>query len=196
MKIKLSETEVRLDVSFVLVSTLMLIFCEEKIVLISVFSAMLHECGHLVMMYLCKEKPQKVVFGAFGVRIEKYAFSGVSYTKEILIAFGGIIVNLALFAVSLLIYGFTQNIFALYAGIINVFIAIMNMIPVKALDLGRAINCFLLMRKSEDRAEKISDIISLIFCIVFLVFTVFYCICVKVNISLIAVCIYLCLSCF
>lgn len=195
MRLKFTETEIRLDFSFVLVSTLMLIFCNQKIVLISVASSMLHECGHLVAMHLCGERPQRVVFGAFGVRIEKYAFSGVSYKKEVFIALGGIAVNFILCALCFVLYGFTQSITALCGGIINIFISLMNMVPVRALDMGRAINFVLLSKKSEAEAQRISDVISLVFCVIFLVFTVFYSVCVKVNISLIAVSIYLCLSC-
>ena len=81
MQINLRKTKVRLDLSFVLVVTLMLLFCNEEIVLLSVFSSIFHECGHLLMMIKCKERIEKLTFGAFGVRIEKYAFSGISYKK-------------------------------------------------------------------------------------------------------------------
>lgn len=191
MQIKLKETRVEFGFSFVFITTLMLLFFEEKIVLLSVLSSLLHETGHLAAMVFCGEKIEKVVFGAFGVRIEKYAFSGISYEKEILIALGGIIVNLIIFSSSLVVYKIIQKQTLLIFALINLLIALMNSFPLGTLDMGRAVKFLLLINIDEEKAQKISEAISFTFFVVFLVFTVFYCMLVNVNFSLIAVCIYL-----
>lgn len=191
MQIDFHRTRLRLDFSFALVTTLMLIFFDERIVLISVVSSLLHEFGHLFMMKLCKEKIEKVVFGAFGVRIEKYAFSGISYKKEIVIALSGILVNLVLFFIGSAVYCETRSETAFTLAAVNLFIALMNSLPLGSLDMGKAVNYALLMHISEERSQRICRIISSVFCALFIVFTFFYCILVKVNFSLIAVCIYL-----
>lgn len=191
MQINLRKTKVRLDLSFVLVVTLMLLFCNEEIVLLSVFSSMFHECGHLLMMIKCKERIEKLTFGAFGVRIEKYAFSGISYKKEILIALGGIFFNLILAFTSAVVYILSENSTALMLSFINILIALMNSLPIGHLDMGQAVSSFLLMKTESERAREISEIISFVFCLAFTIFTVFYCIIIKVNFSLVAVSIYL-----
>lgn len=191
MQIKLRKISIEFGFSFVLVTTLMLLFFEEKIVILSVLSSILHEFGHLFVMKLCNEKIEKVVFGAFGVRIEKYAFSGISYIKETAIALGGIAVNLILLFVSFLIYCVSDIETALVFGLINLLIALMNSMPVGSLDMGRAIKSLLLLKTDEEKAQKICEIISFVFFILFLAFTVLYCAFIRVNFSLIAVCIYL-----
>ncbi len=191
MQLELKRTRVEFSVSFVIVVTLMLLFFDEKIVLFSVASSLLHECGHLLAIRLCGEKLQKVVFGAFGLRIERFAFSKTSYKNEILIAIGGIAVNCVLFLVAVMIFSFTRNEAILIFGIINLMIALFNSIPLKSLDMGRAVYYLLLARFSDEKAERIIWTISLIFALFFLVFTVFYCVLINVNFSLIAVLIYL-----
>lgn len=194
MKLNFKGVRVEFGFSFVLVTTLMLLFFEERIVLLSVLSSLLHEGGHLFMMKLCSEKINRVVFGAFGVRIEKYAFSGISYIKETAIALGGILVNIILLVISFSLYNINENETALIFGVINLLIALMNSVPIGSLDMGRAVKFLLFLRTDEEKAEKISEIISLLFLIAFTVFTVFYCVLIKLNFSLIAVSIYL-LSC-
>ena len=81
MHLNFKGTRVEVGFSFVLVVTAMLLFFEEKIVLLSVLSSVLHELGHLFLMILFKEKIERVVFGAFGVRIEKIAFSGIGQIR-------------------------------------------------------------------------------------------------------------------
>ncbi len=191
MLLELKNTKVEFGFSFVLITTLMLLFFEEEIVLFSVLSSLCHECGHFFMMRLFGEKIERVVFGAFGIRIEKIAFSGISYKKEIGVALGGIAVNLILFTVSSVVYSIFHLQSALIFAIINLAIALMNSLPLKSLDMGKALKYLLMMKFSEEKTNKITERLSLIFFLVFSVFTVFYCAFIKLNFSLIAVSIYL-----
>ena len=194
MQLELERTRIEFGISFVIVVTLMLIFFDEKIVLFSVLSSLLHECGHLFAIRICGERIERVVFGAFGLRIERSAFTKASYTSEIIIALGGIIVNYMIFVLCLFIYFFSQNITVAIFGIINLFVGLFNSVPMKSLDMGKALLSLLKKKRSEESAEKIVSRVSLAFSLCFLVFTVLYCALIKLNFSLIAVSIYL-LSC-
>ena len=191
MLLELRKTKIEFGFSFALTVTLMLLLFEEKIVLMSVLSSVLHECGHFLMMRLSGEKIERVVFGAFGVRIEKIAFSGISYKREIAVALGGIAVNLILAGVSFTVYFLSESLTAAGFAIINLMIALMNSLPLKSLDMGRAMHFFLLNCFSEEKTEKITSTVSFIFFLGFSAFTVFYCAFIKLNFSLIAVSIYL-----
>ena len=191
MLLELKNTKVEFGFSFVLVTTVMLLFFEEEIVLLSVLSSLCHECGHFFIMRLFGEKIERVVFGAFGVRIEKIAFSGISYKKEIAVALGGIVVNIILFIVSTIFYSIFHLQSVLIFAIINIAIAMMNSLPLKSLDMGKAIKYLLMSKFSEEKVSRITESISLIFFLLFLVFTVFYCAFIKLNFSLIAVSVYL-----
>lgn len=191
MLLELRKTKIEFGFSFALTVTLMLLLFEEKIVLMSVLSSILHECGHFLMMRLSGEKIERVVFGAFGVRIEKIGFSGISYKREIAVALGGIAVNLILAGVSFTVYFLSESLTAAGFAIINLMIALMNSLPLKSLDMGRAMHFFLLNCFSEEKTEKITSTVSFIFFLAFSAFTVFYCTFIKLNFSLIAVSIYL-----
>lgn len=191
MLLEAKGTRVEFGFSFVLVVTLMLLFSDQRIVLLSVLSSLLHECGHLFMMKLFGEKIERIIFGAFGVRIEKLSFSSLSYKKEIAVSLGGIIANFILFLISFIIYIIFHLHSALIFAIINVLIAFMNSLPLKSLDMGRVIKLFLMMKFGEERTQKITSLISLIFFLVFSAFTALYCAFINVNFSLIAVAIYL-----
>lgn len=191
MLLELRRTKVEFSPGFIIVVTLMLLFFNEKIVLFSVFSSLIHECGHLFAIRICGERIERVVFGAFGLRIERQAFSNTPYKNEVIIALGGIAVNCVLFIASVLTFGLTKTETVLIFGIINLFIALFNSLPLKSLDMGRAVYFLLLIRFPDEKAEQISWTISLIFALCMLVFTVFYCVLIKLNFSLIAVCIYL-----
>lgn len=191
MQLELEKTRIEFGISFVIVVTLMLIFFNEKIVLFSVLSSLIHECGHLFAIRICGERIERVVFGAFGLRIERQAFSNTPYKNEVIIALGGIAINCVLFIASVLTFSLTKTETVLIFGIINLFIALFNSLPLKSLDMGRAVYFLLLIRFPDEKAEQISWTISLIFALCMLVFTVFYCVLIKLNFSLIAVCIYL-----
>ena len=191
MLLELRRTEVEFSISFIFMVTLMLLFFDEKIVLLSVLSSLLHEGGHLLAIRLSGERIERVVFGAFGLRIERCAFTKISYEREVLIALGGIAVNYSIFLLSLVIYlGFRSDIAAIF-GIINLFVGLFNSVPLKSLDMGKALLNLLKAKRSEEEAERTVNIISFIFSLSFLVMTVFYCVIFGLNFSLIAVSIYL-----
>lgn len=191
MQLELSRTRVEFSLSFIIVVTLMLLFFDEKIVLFSVASSLLHECGHLIAIRLCGERIEKVVFGAFGLRIERCTFTKVSYKSEVVIALGGITVNYIIFVLCLFIYLLSEDITVAIFGVINLFIGLFNSVPIKSLDMGKVILSLIKVKRSEEEAERIVTVISFIFSLCFLFFTVFYCVLIGLNFSLIVVSLYL-----
>ncbi len=193
MQIRFKRTEVRLDFSFILVLSLMLLLCKEKTILICLLSSSLHEAGHLFMMKLCGVEVKSVNFGAFGVRIER-VYSSASYKSEILIALGGIFVNLLIMLIGSIFWLLTKRKDALVISVINGFIALFNMIPIETLDFGKALSFALLMKKDEETAARLTEKISLVFTVIFLISTILYTAFVGFNVSLIAVSVYLMLA--
>ena len=190
MTLETSSTRIRVDASFLMLICLMLIFCQKRIVLISLFSSLCHESGHLAAMYLFGDAPERVTFSAFGMRIESK--NGiVSYKSEAVIAMGGIIINAAISLICFFIYVFFKSDFLLQTAVVNIFIALVNMIPVGMLDFARAINSCLMQSCDMKKTQKICDTLSVCSLLFFVIFSVFYNVFIKVNISLIAVTAYL-----
>ncbi len=191
MTVDINGTEVKLAFSFVLVLALMLLFCQENIVLMCLTSSLLHEGGHLLFMRLFGERILSIDFGAFGVRIERAGSTVLSYKKEAVTALGGIVINFLLAFLSVMYYYLMKSQAALMLFCINILIAAFNCIPISVLDMGRALRCLFMLKFNEVESEKLLHIISLAFVNLLAVSCCLYSAFVSVNVSLIAVTLYL-----
>lgn len=191
MTLIVGSTRYRIDFSFSLTVTLMLLFCQSDTVILCLISSVLHEGGHLILMYLFRQKVLSVTFGAFGVRIDRHFSSEISYKKEAFIAFGGIGINLLIAFMSALYYYLTGTGFSLRLTAVNLFIALFNMIPIDTLDIGRVLRYTLLCFYDESGCHKILNIISAAWVNLLAAGCIFYTVSYCVNPSLIAVTVYL-----
>ncbi len=191
MIIRHKGIKIRISFAFAAIIVLMLVFFDEDIVIFSVLSSLFHESGHLAFMLLFRDKPDRIELGIFGMRIEKTDGTRVSYQKEILIALGGIAVNLILSGFSFAAFGISEKGAFLRFGAVNFLMAAVNSIPVSILDAGRGMRFLLLTALDERKSEKISDIISFMSVAVISALALFYTCTIGVNPSLIAVVIYL-----
>ena len=188
---EIGRLQIKLRFSFVAAVTLMLYFCEERVVLCTFLASLFHESGHLVFMLIYKADFRKIELGAFGICIERNEASLISYKKEAMIALGGIIFNTA----ACMIFYMTgkslvNDSFILFAAV-NLLVALINSLPSSFLDMGRAINFLLLSCTKEENANRIMNVASHLTAVMltcfFVVYTAFY----GFNISLLAVTIYL-----
>ena len=141
----------------------MLLLCKEETVIISLLSSMLHETGHLAVMFLSGQKVNSVTFGAFGVRIDRQITTAITYKKEALIALGGVAVNFVIAIFGAIHYYLSGNLFSLKLTAVNIIIAVFNMIPIDTLDMGRVLRYTLLCSIDENRCDRILSIISAVF---------------------------------
>ncbi len=188
---QIGSTHLRLRFSFVAAVTLMLYFCDEKVVLSAFFASLFHESGHIIIMLLCKAKLKAIDLGLFGIRIDRANSALLSYKKEALIALGGIIFNLCACLFFYILKIFCGNDTFLLFSAVNLLVAMINSIPNGYLDLGRALHFFMLCFMSEHKAERITEGISVICSVILLVFWLFYSLFVRFNLSLTAVTLYL-----
>ena len=142
-------------------------------------------------MYLAGDSVSRIELTFFGMRIDKRSTTKLSYRKDILVALGGIIFNFLFATVCLSAYHIIGSADLLMLAIINIIIAAVNSFPTSSLDAGKALKYFMLLHLSKERAELLSERISDAFCVVFTVSTVLYYCFYGVNISLIAVNLYL-----
>lgn len=191
MRIETDKTVIRLDFSFAAAVALMLVLCDADTVLICIFSSLFHECGHLLMMLMLSELPKSVVFGAFGIRIERREGSLVSYRKEAVIALGGFFGNFVLMVCGALFYLFCASQWSLRLVAANGFIACFNLLPVRQLDMGRCLECAVCLSQNESKSEKMLDALSFVTLLLLSAGCLAYNIFIGVNISFIAVTIYL-----
>lgn len=162
-----------------------LIFIEPTVYLGLIFlSILLHEAGHLCVMALFGIGIESVTLLPIGIDIkrrQKY----ISYTKEIVLALAGIAVNMLAFFI------FKKYEFFAYT---NLLYALINLIPIKGLDGGNALEAFLLSFLDLNRAERILKAVSFIFLIILWMTGVYILLVLNGNISIFALSVFLFLS--
>lgn len=119
-----------------------------------VLAALAHETGHLIAMTVLGEQPQSIVFGGFGVRIEKRPDFGLSYGQEICIYAAGPSVNLL-----------TAALFFHFPAIrrVHLLLGVFNLLPISVLDGGQILRCLLQRRMEISRADFWQRTVS-VFC--------------------------------
>ncbi len=163
-------------------------------VLLTIFSSLLHELGHLIMMITVGNKPQAVRFEITGMNIIRQPDYKISVKNEILIALGGPLINLICFGFSVVILCFFNNKNILTFGCVNLILMIFNLLPIKRLDGGMALY-FLLSQKYDNHiCSKILKITSVLFITIIYLWGIYAFITSGYNISLIIIAIFLTLS--
>ena len=76
------KTEIQISVPFLCGLILFLLVDRTGLGGQMVLAALSHEIGHLLAMTVLGEQPQKIVFGSFGIRIEKRPGTRLSYQRD------------------------------------------------------------------------------------------------------------------
>lgn len=122
---------------FTAVSLLML--CSESVyALYSLYACLLHECGHLLMMFAAGHRIKKLVFYGAGIKIvPQNNCEAINFTHQLMILSSGCAVNFALFAL-LKGTGGGAEVF----GIVNLAVGMFNIMPLDFLDGGKLMVLF------------------------------------------------------
>lgn len=187
---------IRIRISFLFFSMLTMLFAvdEKGIALIALASAVFHELGHIVALFLFGSCPDEICFGIFGIRIQQNK-NVLSDFKQGIVVLSGPFVNALIFLIMLMLYSVFQiNVFMIISAV-NFVSAIFNLIPIFPLDGGRFL-LTILSALLTDRATRITMRVICAVCLPLLGF--FGIILVRktgANISLLATGIYLGVLC-
>lgn len=127
--------------------------------LIYIFSAILHEFGHLGAMYLFGYQASNVKFMGFGIRIKNN--QTFSYRQEIIISLMGPLINGIVFLVALMVSIFCKSEYLNQFMVSNLFYALINLFPLAPLDGYRIINSYICYKFSFLIAKRIKLISSI-----------------------------------
>lgn len=136
---------------------------------VMLISALIHELGHLLAVRLLSYGVRRVDILPMGALI--VLPEGIGYRDEAIIAASGPIASLLaaiLFLFSFLIF---RNAFLLFGAVMNALLGIFNLLPVKKLDGGKALCCYLLHKGKE--GTRICAFASLAAKGIFIFFAVF-----------------------
>ncbi len=149
---------IKITVSFFFALTVAILgmFDKSGKILLCLLFAALHECGHLLVILISKEKPKEIAVTPFGIRIERKAGTTVSFKNEALCAFAGPLVNLIF---SLIFYIADKKIFENLI-FVNLTLALINLLPCEPLDGGKIVENLLKAKFPEETSEKFLTVIS------------------------------------
>ncbi len=121
---------------------------------IMLFSALIHEAGHLTALKIFGVRVNALVLGLFGgtLFLEKKL---ISYKKDIAVALSGSLFNFlaAVILFYLCRWRFSEYLFFFFLA--NLFYALFNLLPIASLDGGRALLSLLLTKKEPYEAERL-----------------------------------------
>lgn len=152
---------------FALPIMLLMLWCEGAFPFFVLFmSALMHEIGHLTAMNLLGYKHRRIDILPMGALI--VCPEGIPYEKEGLIAIWGPVASLLLALAFGILFAITSKIIMLFGLLMNFTLGIFNLMPIRKLDGGKALYCFLSAK--EKSTEPICSVLSYGFAFMFLCF--------------------------
>lgn len=184
---KISNLKSMLSILAVILSLMSISISKSPFLL--VFAYLIHELGHLFFAYIMGAKISKIRGGVFHLSLS-YDTKGISYLKEAIVCFGGIIFNLLTVLIILMINPSNSDTLSTFL-VFNFSLALMNLYPVSILDGGNILKSLFLWKMSGDVAEKLHKWISFFSAVLMWLFSVYMQIIFSTNISLLFISIFL-----
>lgn len=193
MRLEFGETTFGINVSFAIAVTLTLIIDESGVGAIALLCCILHEAGHILCLMILGEKPKKIDLSFYGIKLERNSLSSQSTVGEIMIFVSGPAVNFVFSAILFLLSNAFEPL--RIAAMISLCIGVFNLIPCKPFDGGNIIHTILCRIARHQTADNICFAISILTVIPMIVAGAFL---MKNNgnITLLAVAVYVAVSCF
>jgi len=134
---------------------LAVIFLQNELIYTFIFlcAALIHEAGHLVCLKALGTKKPELSLGLCGAVIRVDTRS-LSYRSEAAVYLSGAAANSVFAALSLLVLGQGFRIRLAFFFFANLFYAVLNLLPLRNFDGGRAFECILLLLFDPFTVEK------------------------------------------
>lgn len=177
--------KIRITPEFIL--SLGLIFLSNRLETAVIFlsAALIHELGHMTFLFLLGVKKPELSLGLLGADIRADT-SRLSYGEETLIYLGGILFNALATGVCMLCLKRSFDMRVMLFCLANILYALFNLLPVRHLDGGRALECVLLSRLDDLwLADRILTAVSVIASTVLAVLSVYITSILGASVSLI-----------
>lgn len=180
------------SVYFVFMVALILVLDSTGLAFIGLICVFIHECGHIVSLYLMGIKPQKAEFRIFGINIKLGGGSAISYKQEIILALSGCAANFAVCLPAYILYenGIIRHVSGAFFAF-SFLLGCFNLMPVVSLDGGVALEALLCLKFNCGTAALVINILSVVFLVPTAAAGFYLVIKTGYNISLIAVCAYI-----
>ncbi len=189
MKFKLFGTEIYVSFLFCAVLCFMLIIDRTGLVVPTLFAVLIHETGHLFAMWVADCQPRAIRLIPTSVQIVR----GFSSKRggEVGITLCGPAANVAVFLSLFINYKMFGSHQSLKFAVLNLVIALFNLLPVSGLDGGMLLESIISRYTDIYKAESIVRIITAVFAFFAFLLGVYLWVSGTVNISVFIVAAYL-----
>lgn len=193
MKFEFLGTEIYVSFLFCAVICLMLAVDRTGLVIPTLFAVFIHESGHLFAMWATDCQPKAIRLIPSSVQIVR-GFSPKNY-GETVITLCGPLANVAVFSALFINYLCFKKQISLEFAILNLVLAIFNMLPLCGLDGGTLLAAALSKNGDIYKAERTVRLITGVFSILIFSAGVYLWISGTVNLSVFIVAVYLAICC-
>ena len=184
---------VRLKASALAIWVCFFAFDPSLYTLLLFLAILLHEMGHLFALFLCGTERVTLTFSFFGAELSAGG-EMLGYRQQFWVSLGGILCNLATAFLPLIV--FPNETGALFFAVASLCLAFLNLVPIKGLDGGRALEAILLCKKEPETVERMQKkVTSVCLCGLFLL-SLYVLLVSGFNFSLLLFTLYLSLSIF
>ncbi|MBR5779429.1 MAG: site-2 protease family protein [Clostridia bacterium] len=163
---------IRLRISVFAIPSLIIMLLIEGVLPFSIliFSALIHEIGHLAAMRLLGYRARRVDVLPMGALI--VCPEGISYLHETVIALSGPFASILTSCAAFCVYAISKDDAVFFVAFINLLLGAFNLMPIEKLDGGKALYCFLSYKNKEDRRRITSAASYVAKLVIFILVTV------------------------
>lgn len=179
--------KIRVGFLFFAVLTALMLIDRTGLVLWGLAACMIHESGHLLACLLVGHRPKELTLEPTGIRMVE-GDELISYHKEICILLAGSLTNLLTCSI---IFLSLQTVGARLFATTHLVLGVFNLLPIGALDGGRIVRLTALNFLPPDRAERVSELVSILFLIPIALLSIVLVLSASRNFTLLITCVYL-----
>ncbi len=168
MKFKFFGCQIYISFLFWAMIAIMIVFDKTGLIVPTLLAVFFHETGHLLCMWAKGIPPKKIKLIPTSVQITAPTIS--SFKNDIAVSICGPLANLVIFLTLYLNFYIYKNYSVLIFALINLIIALFNLLPLKGLDGGKILHCLISLKSGSEKADKALSLVTLAFslCVIFL----------------------------
>ena len=172
MQFKFKNIKITVSFTFFALIILLVIFNKNDFLYFTCFFAIIHELGHLFFLNKFGVKICELKISLFGANIKTESFKKISIKKEVIVLLSGPLVNLIFSAVLYFVNLIIKNVDLSNLILINLGLAIFNLMPFYNFDGGKIIEILLKSKFNEKITKTIVSCISFAILVPFTLFSV------------------------
>ena len=172
MQFKLKNIKITISFTFFALIILLVIFNKNDFLYLTCIFAIFHEFGHLFALNKFGVKISEFKISLFGANIKTESFKKIPIKNEIIILFSGSLINFTFSIVLYFINLFIKNEMFNKLILINLGLAIFNLLPFYNFDGGKIIETLLKYKFKEKTADILLTCISIIVLIPITLFSI------------------------